>query len=131
MGCMLIATLFGCGKPNNSETEVTPVALKTDLSDEELAVQTLQQMLQVAEKGDWGAYVDNHYGEQDRYRSPADRDVVVKRFEDKWGKKLLPILRRAAEIPVRIDGELAVFMDGEETIFFLHRGKDGGWTFHL
>jgi len=131
LGFMLIATASGCGKPNTSETAVTPVALKTDLSDEELAVQTLNQMLQVAEKGDWGAYVDNHYGEQDRYRSPSDRDIVVKRFQDKWGKKLLPVLRRAVQLPVRIDGDLAVFMDGEETIFFLYRGQDGNWTFHL
>ena len=131
LGFVLVATMAGCGNPKHSQTELTPVKLETVLSDQELAVQTLHEMLELAEKGDWGAYIDNHYGEQDRYESPSDRDKLLKRFEEKWGEGILPHLRRAAKLPVRIDGEMAVFMDGDEPAFFLQRASDGTWKFHL
>ena len=100
-------------------------------SDESGAARTLEQMLEVAERGDWGAYVDRFYGEQHEFASPSDRDALVKRFEEGWGTKLLPALQRAAQLTPRIDGDQAIFEDADGPVFVLHRTDDGGWSFHL
>ena len=120
---LCVTTVAGCGS-----SKAAPNAPR---SDEDAAAETLSKMLEVAVWGDWGAYVDSHYGEQHKFRSPADRDALVKRFQEKWGEKLVQGLRRAAELPVKIDGDRAEFHDGEETVFILYRSESGDWKFHL
>lgn len=132
VGFVFSATVVaGCGGPDEAQREPGAVTLESPRSDEEIAAETLNQMLEVATQGDWEAYVDDHYGEQEKFRSPADRDALVKRFEQKWAEKLVPELSRAAKLPVQIDGDQAVFLDSDHTVFILHRGEGGGWKFHL
>ena len=131
-GLVLGATaVTGCGSREVAQHERSEVATESHRSDEDIAAETLDHMLKLATKGEWEAYVDHHYGEQHKFRSPSDQDALVKRFEDKWGEKLVQGLSRAAKLPVQIDGDEAVFMDDDETVFILHRSESGGWKFHL
>jgi len=125
------AAVTGCENPNIAQSETSAVPFETTRSDEDLASETLDRMLEVASKGDWEAYVDHHYGEQHKFSSPADRDALVRRFEEKWGEKLVQGLRHATKLPVQIDGGKAMFLDGDDTVFILHRGEAGDWKFHL
>ena len=132
VGLVLGATaVTGCGSPDVAQREPSAVTLESHRSDEDIAAETLNRMLEVATQGDWEAYVDHHYGEQQKFRSPADRDALVRRFEEKWGERLVQGLSRAAKLPVQIDGDKAVFLDGDDTVFILHRSEGGGWKFHL
>lgn len=108
----------------------SPPAVESPRTDEDLATETLRNMLEVATQGDWEAYVD-FYGEQHKFSSSADRDALVKRFEEKWGEKVVEGLNRAVEFPVQIDGDKAEFRDGDDTVFMLYRHESGDWTFHL
>jgi hypothetical protein len=92
---------------------------------------TVKDMLALAEAGDWGAYVDDYYGEQHKFDSPADRDALVNRFRDQWGARVLPALKAASETEPRIEGNKAIFEKDGKTVFVLHRSPDGKWTFHL
>ena len=121
----------GCGSPDLAQREPSAVTLESRQSDEDVATETLNRMLEVATKGDWEAYVDHHYGEQHKFRSPADRDALVRRFEEKWGEKVVQGLSRAANLPVQIDEDKAVFLDGADAVFILHRSEGGRWKFHL
>jgi hypothetical protein len=143
-GLVLCATaVTGCG--GNQLTEIEPSVstveehgsneanastATTPVTDEDNAAETLSKMLKAAKEGDWEAYVE-FYGEQDKFRSPADRDALVKRFEEKWGDKVVEGLSRAVEFPVQIDGDKAMFQDGQETLFILYKNENGDWTFHL
>lgn len=132
LGVMLGAIVVtGCGRSTVSQTELTPVAHKSTLSDEELARQTVRQMLELATKGDWGAFIDHHYGEQDRFRSRADRNRLVQRFEKEWGDVYLAQLRQAAGLPIQVTDDLALFIDHTECVLSLHRDSHGEWKFHL
>lgn len=124
-------TATGCGSPEVAQTEPSAATVESHRTDDDVAAETLSQMLEVARKGNWEAYVDSHYGEQHKFRSSADRDALVRRFEEKWGEKFVQGLSRAAELPVQIDGDKAVFLDGDDTVLILHRGEAGGWKFHL
>ena len=128
----VMGLMSGCGSQTaqpapKKASEPTQVSL----SAEELASQTLSEMLAVASSGDFDKYVDAYYGESHKFGSPADRDALVQRFEGKWRDSLLDGLNRAAELPVKIDGERALFLDGDEPVFILHRSEDGAWKFHL
>ncbi len=123
--------LIGCGTSNVAQHEPSEAARESHRSDEDLAAETLSRMLDVATKGDWGAYVDQYYGEQHKFRSSNDRDALVARFEQKWGERIVPGLKSAVKLPVQIEGDLAVFRDGEAAVFFLHRNESGSWKFHL
>jgi hypothetical protein len=122
--------MTGCGSSGISQHEPT-VTLGSHRSDEDIAAETLSQMLDVAEKGDWEVYVDHYYGEQHKFGSPADRDALVRRFKEKWGEKVIPGLSHASKLPIQIEGDKAIFLDGEDTAFILHRSDDGEWKFHL
>ena len=125
------ATIVGCGSPPAAETETSEVMVEAQPTDEEVAAETLQRMLEAATSGDWETYVDQYYGERHKFRSSDDRDALVKRFQEKWGEKLVPGLSRATQLPVQIDGDKAMFQDGDETVFVLYRGDAGSWKFHL
>lgn len=142
-GLVFCATAIGCGGPELAQDatsgstvnapgadEPDAATVATPRTDEEIAADTLSKMLAAATEGDWEAYVE-YYGEQDKFRSPADRDALVKRFKEKWGEKVVEGLSRAVEFPVQIDGDKAMFQDGENTLFILHRNETGDWTFHL
>ena len=121
---LVVLVLAACGDapPADGPTAETPEAQ---------ASAVLAEMLAVAEKGDWGAYVDGFYGEQHKFGSPADRDALVKRFEAKWGEQVVEGLRRAAKTKPRIEGDMALFEENGQPVFVLHRTADGGWSFHL
>ncbi|MHC5004882.1 MAG: hypothetical protein ACYTJ0_17370, partial [Planctomycetota bacterium] len=131
----LSITLTGCGvAPSDAEAGTstrTAAADRPAVPPEQAAAATLAEMLQVAEAGDWGAYVDRFYGEAHKFRGPADRDALVQRFETRWGAPVTEALRRAvgATPTIMPDGR-AAFVDGDETLFELHR-HDGRWMFHL
>jgi hypothetical protein len=121
----------GCESRKVAQQPSGEVPAPSNPSDEDVAAETLNQMLDDATKGDWQSYVDHHYGEQHKFRSTADRDALVKRFEEKCGVQLVEGLSRAAKLPVHIDGDTATFSEGDDTVFVLHRSADGGWKFHL
>lgn len=134
----LLVLLVGCGGPQQ-DAPAEPLAgtpapasapMEAPESDAEAASQTLDEMLTAARAGDFGVYVDKYYGEADKFGSPADRDALVRRFEEKWKDKIVEALARASELPVKIDGDQALFLDGEEPVFVLYRHEDG-WKFHL
>jgi hypothetical protein len=130
-GLVLIATaMIGCGSTEIAQTEPSAPAVESPRSEEDIATETLRKMLEAATQGDWDAYVE-FYGEQHKFSSPADRDGLVKRFEEKWAEKVVEGLNRAVEFPVQIDGDKAEFRDGDDTVFILYRSEDGDWTFHL
>ena len=93
---------------------------------------TLLKMLRAAESGDWETYVDDYYGEQHKFRSPADRDKLISRYREKWGKKVIPGLREASRVEPKLsaDGNQAIFKI-KEGDFILYKDKDGYWMFHL
>ncbi len=123
--------ITGCGGPEEASRELSAVTLESHRSDEDIAAETLDRMLEAAATGDWETYVDKHYGEQHKFRSPADRDALVTRFEEKWGEQIVQALSRAAKLPAQIDQDRAMFLDGDDTVFVLYRSEDGGWKFHL
>ncbi len=131
-GLLFAATVItGCGRPDIAQREPTATSAESPISDADIADETLDRMLEVARNGDWEAYVDDYYGEQHKFRSPADRDELVQRFEDKWGAELIQVLSRAAKLPAQVEGDKAVFMDGADTVFILHHSESGVWKFHL
>jgi len=142
-GLVFYATAIGCGGPELAQNrpsdssvnapgadEPDAATVATPRTDEEIAAETLSKMLAAAKEGDWDGYVE-YYGEQDKFRSPADRDTLVTRFKEKWGEQVVEGLSRAVEFPVQIDGDKAMFQDGENTLFMLYRNETGDWTFHL
>ena len=98
---------------------------------EESAATALSAMLAVAEAGDWGVYVDRFYGEQEKFTSPADRDKLVARFEEKWGAKVTEALKVASGVLPRLEDGKAIFEVDGKPVFVLYEGPDGNWTFHL
>ena len=132
----VITAMAGCGGTNTTQVAPTgktspPSPSAAGSSVEDLAARSLGEMLQVARSGDFEKYVDDYYGETDKFRTPADRDALVRRFTEKWGESLVEGLDRAAKLPVKIDGDKALFLDGDEPVFILHRAEDGAWKFHL
>lgn len=93
---------------------------------------TVQQMLQLAEAGDWGTYVDDFYGETHKFRGPADRDKLVDMLQ-KRGAGIIEALRKVSTIEPTIssDGTQAVFPLNETDRFTLYRNDSGQWTYHL
>jgi hypothetical protein len=119
---LLGATLLACGGEPPPEPSATP---------QTSASAAVRAMLEVAEAGDWGAYVERFYGEKSKFASPAERDALVARFEGKWGERTTEALRAAAEIEPRIEGDRAIFEKDGRPVFRLFRHGEGGWKFHL
>ena len=133
IGTAILVILFGlvgCDRaPETTPADRAPETAKS--TPEEQATAALSEMLAVAKAGDWGAYVDRFYGEQEKFRSPTDRDAVVARFAEKWGAKVVVALSAAEPIAPRIDGDQAIFEQDGQTVFILYRNDSGEWTFHL
>lgn len=92
----------------------------------------LSTMLSLAQAGNWGQFVDEFYGEQSKFSGPADRDALVRRFEDAWGDRTLDGLRRASDLEPQItDDGRAEFSDGTSPVLVLYPDGHGGWCFHL
>jgi hypothetical protein len=127
----LLATvllLFGCSSSDEREPE-SYQALQRDGA--EAASIALDAMREAAEDGDWETYVDRFYGEQHKFASPDQRDLVVERFRGPWGEEVLPVLVEASQLTPRIVEDRALFERDGELIFILHKDDDGRWTFHL
>ncbi len=140
--CLVASIMFlGCGgsAPDSSNTSVeeNESRPKVELTDDVAAANTLAEMLEVAKRGDWGEFVDKFYGEQEKFRSSDDREQLVKRFEGKYAETMVAALTRCVSLPVRIDGDTALFKDGDEIVYALHRNSNTAlnptsqWTFHL
>ena len=131
---LLICVIVAAGACGECEEEppVAEPAPPVDVSTpEESAATALSAMLAVAEAGDWGVYVDRFYGEQEKFTSPADRDKLVARFEEKWGAKVTEALKVASGVLPRLEDGKAIFEVDGQVAFMLHGDGDGGWTFHL
>lgn len=132
---VLAGVLIGCGegdKPSAATPETgDDAAVVADVSPEAAAQAAVQDMLTLAEAGQWGELIDQHYGEAHKFTSSANRDALAKRFADGWGGKLIPALRQAAGVTPTIDGDRAVFSVEGEPVYVLHREADGRWMFHL
>ena len=88
-------------------------------------------MLELAEAGDWAAYVNGFYGEAHKFRSPADRDALVERFEQRLGHEGHGGAGACASgVTPTIAGGRATFVENGQPLFELHE-HDGRWTFHL
>lgn len=122
---VLVCALLGCGgqaeqdKPNDQQSAA------------ELASRTVDDLLTLARAGDWENYVDRYYGESHKFRSAADRDQLVQRFENQWGDKVLDSLEGVVHVKPVIEAESALFQVDGETLFVLYRTTDGEWKFHL
>ncbi len=107
------------GGPQGGTTTLTPKA-------------TVRAMLEAAEAGDWGTYVDDFYGEAHKFRNESDRLKLIEMLE-KRGPGIVESLRRVSTIDPTItsDGSQAVFpLDGDQR-FTLYRNEAGRWMFHL
>ncbi len=95
--------------------------------------QTVGQMLAAAKAGDWVTYVDDFYGETHKFRDDGDRQMLIERFQTKWGPQVVETLQQVAQIEPRLTdgGEKAVFDLGDGRQFALYRDDAGGWKFHL
>lgn len=136
IAAIFAALLTGCQPKSTSVIPVTTTEtglqeVLPEKSDEQRARDAAKEMLALAEKGDWGAYVDGFYGESHKFRSSADRDELVRRFEVKYAGRVLEALRGVVELPISIIDDHADFTDGDEVKVQLHRSEDGRWTFHL
>lgn len=139
---LLIAqALSGCGpaasqahsEPSRDAEQSTPAKAAAAEDDVTRAAATLHEMLDLAEAGDWGAYVDRFYGESHKFRGPEDRDALVQRFQQRWGEQVVEGLRQATQhTPVIDEQGRAVFADQDgQPLFMLFPVEDGHWSFHL
>lgn len=128
----VLAWTSGCGKTApEADPNPAPATSKT-MSAEDQAANTVKAMLALAQKGEWGAYVDDYYGESQKFGSDADRNKLVERFEQKWGAKVVDALKQAATVAPVIDDEgKAVFNVDGQPAFVLYKTEDGKWKFHL
>ena len=130
---MIFAVSIGLSTCGGSETadESTPepVAAEPPAPTPE---STVAAMLELAEAGNWESYVDDYYGEQDKFQE-GDRDKLVARFRDKWGEQVAEQLKVVADITPELseDGNLATFKVDETSGFKLYKADDGLWKFHL
>ena len=138
-GVAVVLLLAGCGDATpqdeggrRSQAQVAAAADVAPMTDEQGAAAALAAMLELAEAGDWGAYVDRYYGEAHKFGGPDDRDALVWRFEQRWGPRVVEALRQASSLtPTVGDDGRAIFSRDGQVVFVLHEHADGRWTFHL
>ncbi len=94
---------------------------------------TVIRMLALAEAGNWSAYVDDFYGETEKFRDDRDRWQLIERFEGKWGEHVVTVLRDVTTIVPQLsdDNYRAIFDLGRGRQFTLYLGTDRHWKFHL
>lgn len=124
----LLVVLSGCGSGRETTAEAPPAPADDGAAAAAVAVNA---MLEAAEAGDWETYVDGFYGEQHKFAAPEERTMLVERFRDEWGEKVLPALAEASEVMPRIEDDRALFERDGEVLFTLYKDDDGRWTFHL
>ncbi len=122
--------LAGCRQDASasSDRSAAPAATKTPGPS-----QTAASMLALAEAGNWTAYIDDFYGETHKFRTDADRQQLIKRFENKWGDRVIELLRQVVTIKPQVsdDGSRAVFDFGPGQAFTHYLDQGGNWKFHL
>ncbi len=135
----MLLLMLGCTGQNTTaqsiDTDVhnaLPASSAVDpTSDSQKAVQALDDMLALAQAGDWTTYIDRYYGEAHKFQSPADREQLIQRFQAEWGERVIVALEQATQITPEIEENRAIFKIDGEPIFMLYRTDDGRWTFHL
>ena len=125
--------ISGCGDATDGRTALDN-ATSTSEPDARSPEETLARLIELARAGDWETYVDDFYGESEKFEGLAERrDAVVARFRDKWAEEVVagfePLEGSVAEIVE--DGKKAVFSVDGKPMFFLYLSDDGRWTFHL
>ncbi len=50
---------------------------------------TVARLLQLAEAGEWEAYVDDYYGETYKFNDDGDRTSLVTRFREDWSEQVI------------------------------------------
>ena len=131
----VVLLMIGCGAEPSHAVSVDRAeapSVTASMKDQEAAIAALAAMLDLAEAGEWGAYVDDFYGETHKFGGPEDRDALVERFEKRWGVKVVEALRQATGLTPTIDANgRAVFATDDGPVYMLYRHDDGRWTFHL
>ncbi len=94
---------------------------------------TVIRMLALAEAGNWSAYVDDFYGETEKFRDDRDRWQLIERFEGKWGEHVVTVLRDVTRIEPQLsdDNDRAIFDLGRGRQFTQYLGTDRHWKFQL
>jgi len=120
--------LAGCRQDAAASPDRDPAVTKTPGPS-----QTAASMLALAEAGNWSVYVNDFYGETHKFRTDADRQQLIDRFENKWGDQVVVLLRQVATIKPQVsaDGSQAVFDFGAGQAFTLYLDQGGNWKFHL
>ena len=95
-------------------------------------VQTASSMLAAAEADDWETFVHCFYDELYKAATPAQVDMVVSRFRERWSDETISGLRVVVTMEPQMsdDGRRAEFRL-DDGIFTLHRTEGGGWKFRL
>ena len=93
---------------------------------------TVQHMLELAEAGEWGTYVDDFYGEAHKFRGASDRQKLIEMLSRK-GPGIVQALRQVSTVEpvISSDGSQAEFPLGDGNRFTLYWEGSGRWMFHL
>lgn len=132
----LVLSLIACGsesgRTDKRDTAVQePVGLSREMPTTPEA--TVARLLELAEAGEWETYVDDFYGETHKFTDKGERDLLVSRFRDDWGQRVIENLRQVKDIEPQLsgDGRNAMFELGEDSRFTLYKDDEGRWKFHL
>lgn len=120
--------LSGCGP---SSADAGSAAESSRSPAIESPEQVVESMLALAREGDWATYIDRHYGEQHKFRSPDDRNTLAEMLASR-ADQLISGLEQVQRITPEIapDGTTATFALPGGGVFTLYRDSDG-WMFHL
>ncbi|NNF41874.1 MAG: hypothetical protein HKO59_02025 [Phycisphaerales bacterium] len=142
---ILAAAVAACGRVTSSADAApdravvgkrTPVAQAGSTATPAAAAtpaETVEQMLELARAGEWGAYIDRFYGEQHKFRPDHDdRGTLIARFSER-SDALITALEAVTQIEpvISADGDIATFQLDDDARFMLYRVEDGRWMFHL
>jgi hypothetical protein len=118
----------GAGSPPDTESSAGATPAESVLDP----AATIAKLLELAEAGDWETYVDDFYGEANKFEE-GDRDKLVARFRDQWGPKVIEGLKGVVDVEPRLsdEGSEAIFEIDGQIAFKLFRDAEGRWTFHL
>lgn len=136
---LLPVLLVSCGgdpsteKPSGEGTPKVSVTADVEPAQSPTPESTLATLIDLAEAGDWEAYVDDYYGESHKLTDQAKRDQVVARFRDRWSEEVVTTLHAIADVEPTYeqDGMIAVFPVDESRNFKLYKQDDGTWKYHL
>ena len=135
-GISLILFTTACGTNSDSTAmDISGNSGTTDVLIGDLPATpegTVARLLQLAEAGEWEAYVDYYYGEAYKFNDDGDRISLVARFREDWSEQVIDALRKAKDVPPQLSsGGLEAVFEMEGGTFTLYNDGNGGWKFHL